>query len=138
MKQDSSIALKLIAVLISGILAFQYIPVTFNGKTVIIQIGCCKDLSDCCASGVQACTMHTEHGETGAYSSCQASSDTSDYMMVISKSVIPEATQIPISLSGIYVTPISNILSPQGLADRLFRPPQPSFTGKVRLIASMG
>lgn len=124
MKQNSSIVLKLIAVFISGILAFQYIPVTFNGKTVIIQIGCCKDLSNCCASGVQACTMHREHGETGAYSSCQASSDTSDYMMVISKSVIPEAIQVPISLSGIYVTSINNVLPPQDLIERLFKPPK--------------
>lgn len=124
MQQNSSIFLKLIAVLISGILALQYIPVTFNGETVIIQIGCCKDLKDCCASGVQACVTHSEHGETGSYSSCQASSDTSDYMMIVSKSVLSEAIQVPISLSGIYVTPINNILSPQNLIDRLFRPPK--------------
>lgn len=125
MKQNSSIVLKLIAVLISGILAFQYIPVTFNGKTVIIQIGCCKDLSDCCVSGVQACTMmHKEYSETGALSSCQASPDTSDYMMVISKSVLAGPPQVPVSLSGTFVTPIDSSLSPQGQFDRLLRPPQ--------------
>jgi hypothetical protein len=86
-----------LAILISGILALQYIPVTFNGFTVIIQIGCCKDLKDCRVSGVQVCTTYREHGETGAFSSCQASPDTSDYMMIVSKSVLPEATQVPIS-----------------------------------------
>lgn len=124
MHVNSSIFTKALAILVSGILALQYIPVTFNGKTVIIQISCCKDLKECCASGVQACATHREHGETGAYSSCQASSDTSDYMMIVSKSVLPEASHVPITFSEVYFSPFNRSLAPQEYNDRLFRPPK--------------
>lgn len=129
MRVNTSILARLLVVLISGILALQYIPVTFNGTTVIIQIGCCKDLKDCCASGVQACVTHREHGETGAYSSCQASSDTSDYMMIVSKSILPGAADFPTTFSESFFTASNNDLTPQNLIDRLFRPPKSYLRG---------
>lgn len=119
-----SIFRRLLAVLISGILTLQYIPVTFDGTTVIIQIRCCKDLKNCCASGVQACATNREQGETGAYSSCHASSDTSDYMMIVSKSILPETADFQNTFLESYFTASDDDLAPQTPTNRLLKPPK--------------
>lgn len=129
MQNNGSILYSLLAVLISSILTLQYIPVTFNGKTVVVDISCCKELKDCCSSGVQACSMHRDHGETGSYTSCQASSDMSAYIFMVSKGVFHKATLVPMLFTRIYFTPSDEYLNPQDPTDQLLKPPQASLHG---------
>lgn len=124
MHLNRPILAKALAILISGILALQFIPVTFNGTTVIIQISCCKNLKDCCSSGVLGCTAHRKSGRTGAYTRCQSSSHTSVYMMIVSKWILSGATQLPSGFAAAYFLPFNKVFNSQNLLDQLFRPPQ--------------
>lgn len=120
---------RIIAILISGILALQYVPVTFNGKTVIIDISCCKDLMDCCSSGAQACSLHRDHGENGSYTNCHATSDMSVFIFMVSKGVFHKAPFTPILVPKIYFTPFNQYVNPQDPVDRLLKPPQAFLQG---------
>lgn len=120
---------RLIAILICGIMALQYVPVTFNGKTVIIDISCCKDLMDCCSSGAQACSMHRDHGDTGSYTSCHASADMSVYIFMVSKGVFHEATFTSTLVPKTHFIHFDDYLSPQNPVDLLLKPPQPLLLG---------
>lgn len=120
---------RLIAILICGILVLQYVPVTFNGKTVIIDISCCKELMDCCSSGAQACSMRRDHGETGSYTSCHASAELSVYIFMVSKGVFQEAIFTPMLFPETYFIPFDDYLSPQNPVDLLLKPPQALFRG---------
>lgn len=116
-------------VTLCALLGLQYLPITFNGNTVIIQIGCCKDISECCASGVKACTTHSGHDGDSSFSSCQASPDASDFMMVISKSMLPESVPGFLSFSGTYFNADPPAFSRQDPEYEVYQPPQSLLRG---------